>query len=103
TLAWHVAAYALGVGAGRRVLTKAMAEAYLDEASFTGSLQAKRPSSAAFVMIVRAHIIDFSAPSDFSDGRKAGRRWPSDPPIKCTARAFAPLPADAANDNSQEG
>ena len=109
TLAWHVAAYALDVVVGRRVLTKAMAEAYLDEASFTGSLQAKRPSPAAFVTMVRAHIIDFGAPSDFSHGRKAGRRWPSDSAIdangrpKSTARAFTPLPADAANDNSQEG
>ena len=109
TLAWHVAAYALDVVVGSRVLTKAMAEAYLDEASFTGSLQAKRPSPVAFVAMVRAHILDFGAPSDFGHGLNTSRRWEPVPAndangsAKSTARAFAPLPADAANDNSQEG
>lgn len=109
TLAWHVAAYALDVVVGSRVLTKAMAKAYLDEASFTGSLQAKRPSPVAFVAMVRARIIDFGAPTDSGHGRKAGRYWPSFPTIddigcpESIACAFAPPPADAANDNSREG
>lgn len=111
TLAWHVAAYALDVVAGRRILTKAMADAYLDEVSFAGGLRAKRPSSAAFVAMIRAHITDFGAPSDPGHAPEADRRVSSKTSLaiatdgysEYSAYAFAPTRTHAANDNAREG
>ncbi|MFD1944297.1 hypothetical protein [Paradevosia shaoguanensis] len=107
TLAWHVSAYALDVVAGRRSLTKPMAETYLDEVTFAGRLGAKRPSSAAFVSMVRAHIIDLALPADCDAPRaNCSSPWPAscavdtDCRLEFTASLLSSsVLVDPANDN----